>query len=593
MANEIKTHTVIKNIKSIDKAANLGGYMKNTFIRSKDAAEETQGQQSPSEYAIGTASDHAQSAAQKTVNHVQNNLRNSRQKTRDNMSRTKQEFRKARQQLPGQRKQAAEQAKKTADTLKEQANQAQKVAQKAHTTAAEARQTFKQTRQIGRQTIQAAKQVKTTGKDIKTAKKSVKTSERTAKTAVKTAERTAKTTQKSAQAAVKAAKMAERASRAAAKAAARTVRATVRAVIAMVRAAIAAIKSLVTLIAAGGWVAVLIIIIICLIGLLAGSVFGVFFSSDNSGDPGDITITSAISQVNTDYYQKISDMQRTKPHDDYDVEGSPPAWQDVLAVYAVKTVTDSNNPVEVATMDDQKLALLKSVFWDMCAVSSSTETVTDQTGMAQTLLHITVTSKSAGDMIAQYGFTADQAAQARELLDPQYDSTWNDLIYGTDGTDSGGGGPGNENIVAVAASQIGNVNGQPYWSWYGFNSRVAWCACFVSWCADQCGYLQDGAIKKCSYVDDEANFFKSKGEWRDRNYTPAPGDIIFFDWDHDGIGDHIGIVEDVAGGRVHTIEGNTTNSVARRSYPLGSIDIKGYGTPDYNLARNSSSENSN
>lgn len=85
-------------------------------------------------------------------------------------------------------------------------------------------------------------------------------------------------------------------------------------------------------------------------------------------------------------------------------------------------------------------------------------------------------------MAAQYGSTADQAAQMNELLDPQYDSMWNDLIYGT------GGGIGNGDIVAVAASQIGNVNGQPYWSWYGFNSRIPWCACFVAWCGVPSGW---------------------------------------------------------------------------------------------------------
>ncbi|CAK7067247.1 MAG: hypothetical protein EUB_03663 [Eubacterium sp.] len=142
-------------------------------------------------------------------------------------------------------------------------------------------------------------------------------------------------------------------------------------------------------------------------------------------------------------------------------------------------------------------------------------------------------------------------------------------------------GGGNSSMVNVAASQIGNVGGEPYWSWYGFSSRVEWCACFVSWCADQCGYIDAGIIPKFSYVPDGVAYFQSKGQWQDGSYTPKAGDIIFFTWDGSGGSDHVGIVESVTDGTVNTIEGNTTDSCARRSYALGSYVILGYGCPGY------------
>ncbi|WP_329382903.1 CHAP domain-containing protein [Anaerofustis sp. HA2171] len=142
-------------------------------------------------------------------------------------------------------------------------------------------------------------------------------------------------------------------------------------------------------------------------------------------------------------------------------------------------------------------------------------------------------------------------------------------------------GRGRTAVVNAAKAQIGNYNGDKFWSWYGFNYRVSWCACFVSWCANEAGYIKAGVIPKFSYVDNGANWFRARGRWKGRSYTPSPGDIIFFDWDGNGVGNHVGIVEYVSGGTVHTIEGNTSNMCARRSYSIGSWSIMGYGVPNY------------
>lgn len=90
---------------------------------------------------------------------------------------------------------------------------------------------------------------------------------------------------------------------------------------------------------------------------------------------------------------------------------------------------------------------------------------------------------------------------------------------------------------------MGNIGGQPYWSWYGFDSRVEWCACFVSWCANECGYIEASVISKYAGCVQGSEWFKERGQWADRNYEPAPGTIIFFDWEGDGITDHTGIVK--------------------------------------------------
>lgn len=142
-------------------------------------------------------------------------------------------------------------------------------------------------------------------------------------------------------------------------------------------------------------------------------------------------------------------------------------------------------------------------------------------------------------------------------------------------------GIGNQAIVQVALSQEGNVGGQPYWSWYGFDGRVEWCACFVSWCAEQCGYIDAGIIPKFALCSDGAAWFSRRGQFQDSSYVPASGNIIFFDWQGNGDVDHVGIVESVVNGTVYTIEGNSGDTCRRNSYPIGYYEIYGYGIPAY------------
>ena len=470
---KIKTKNIVKDIKLLDKTASGTAHVKNAFVKSKDAAEGTQ--QSPYNNAEGYASDKVEGGIKCIAEETAHRFMKPHKRAADNVNQAKEQIQKSRQQMPKAQKEAAEQAKKaaedtkkTADTLKGRAEQAQKAAIDAKKTVNQAKQTLQQTRQAGRQAVQTAKQtvrtsrevkhsaiasektIKTTSKTakatgkgtIKTVKQSVKTAECTAKTTVKTAQQTAKAAQKNAQAAAKAAKLAAQVSRSAAKAAVTAAKGAVKATIAMVKAIIAAIKGLVALIAAGGWIAVVIIIVICLIGLLVGSIFGVFFSGEDSGTG--ITISQAVSEINTEYVDKINEIKNGNSHDDTYMSTNRPAWKEVLSVYAVKTTNDSANAQEVATMTEEKKQILKDIFWEMHTIEYWLETkdvevttVTDDgegnlvettTTESRTILHITVTCKTADDMAAQYAFNDEQKAQLAELLSAEYESMWTALI---------------------------------------------------------------------------------------------------------------------------------------------------------------------
>ena len=358
-----------------------------------------------------------------------------------------------------------------------------------------------------------------------------------------------------------------------------------------VKAVIAKAKALAAAIAAGGWVSVTVIIVVCLIGLIVGSCFGIFFSGEGSGTGQ--TMRQAVQEINADYQSQIDTARANLTYDELEMSGSRAVWPEVLAVYAVKATTDPDDPQEVATVDDSKKAILTDIFWEMNQISSRTETRTEtvitetddgngnivetETTVTQTYLYITVSHKTAEEMAAQYGFDEEQKEQLAELLDEENRSLWSAVLYGIYTEDGA--------IVSVALSQVGNVGGEPYWSWYGFSSRVEWCACFVSWCANECGYIDTGVIPKYAGCVNGVQWFKDRGQWMDGSAEPAPGMIIFFDWNdengQDGLSDHTGIVEKVENGRVYTIEGNSGDSVRQNSYPVGHYEVLGYGCPDF------------
>lgn len=609
--SKIKTREKVKDIKLLDKSAVAAQRMKNAFVRSKDRAANLadDGQITPSEYAEDKVQYAAEDISRDAAHAAGSGMKTAGRKGKEAFQRQKAKTAEKsafqgeqpsgtvlrpyqRQQNPGSSRSISSPVEQGRQLAKKQAANRVNTTRRMENAAHAVKEPVRTIKQTARSTGKAS--VKTAGKTVKATQRTVKTAEQTSKAAIKTAKATARAAQKAAQASAKAARATAQAARAAAKATVAAAKVAAKAVISAVKAIIAATKALISAIAAGGWVAVLAIVIICLIGLIVGSCFGIFFSGEDSGTGQ--TMQTAVQEINREYEEKLAEIKAANPHDTLEMSGSRAVWPEVLAVYAVKTTTDPDNAQEVATMDEPKKALLKEIFWAMNQVDHRTEThtttetvesddgdgniVTEEIEVTKTTLTITVSHKTADEMADAYHFTADQREQLAELLAEENRSLWSAVLYGI--------GTGDGEIVTVALSQIGNVGGEPYWSWYGFGSRVEWCACFVSWCANECGYIDTGVIPKFAGCVTGSQWFKDRGLWQGNSYEPRPSDIIFFDWDNkggsgpqDGESDHVGIVEKVENGTVYTVEGNSGDSCRENSYSVGYYEIYGYGTPAY------------
>ena len=388
--------------------------------------------------------------------------------------------------------------------------------------------------------IQRIKTVRSRAKNIrnireanKTIKGTVKQTEKTIKTAKNTGKNiktTAKATKATVKTSVNGAKKAYQISKQLAKQSAKAIKRAIKATITAIKAILAGMKALIAFLIAGGWIVALIIIVICLIAMLCSSIFGIFFASEDTGSKITVgetqkvtTMNQVISDLNKEFMDKITKIQNENSHDEYDISSNRAEWKDVLAIYSIK-VNGGNTQNEVLTIDDNKVKQLKEIFWEMNEISykvdEKTETKTEihltstETKTVTTkTLHITITSKSVEEMAKKYNFNKEQMEQLKELTNEKYASMWSAVIYGIS--------IGSSDIVAVAESQIGNVGGQPYWSWYGFKSRVEWCACFVSWCANECGYIENGIIPKFAGCQSEGvDWFKACNLWKDRGFVP-------------------------------------------------------------------------
>lgn len=529
---DIKTRDAVKGtIKTIDKATVASERMKSAYSKIKSKAEQgyCADENSATEYAADKVSAASERITDEGVHQFNKQGQKGVKTTKDNVVKAKDkisEFKQKRAAKAAEQRMSGNSVQTYRSTVSRSADKAVKGAQQTE-------KTIKQTARSGKKTVKTA--AKGT---VKTTQKSVKTAQATSKAAIKTAEHTAKATQ------------------AAAKATIVAVKAAVKATIAAVKAIIAGTKALIAAIAAGGWVAVVVILVICLIGLLVSSVFGIFFSGEDSGNG--MTMQTVVREINTEYDTRLDEIKSDTAYDVLEMSGSRAVWKEVLAVYSVKTTTDPDNPQEVATMDDNKKQFLTDIFWEMNEISSRTESKTEtvitetddghgnivqtETTQTRTYLYITVSHKTAEEMADQYGFDGEQRQMLSELLADENNSLWSQVLYDIS--------VGDGEIVTVALSQVGNVGGQPYWSWYGFNSRVEWCACFVLWCANECGYIENGIIPKFAGCIQGSEWFKERGQWQDGSFTPEAGHIIFFDWEGDGLTDHVGIVERVENGTV-------------------------------------------
>ena len=437
--------------------------------------------------------------------------------------------------------------------------------------------------------------LKTAKGSIKKAGKSVKTTKQTSQAAVQGTSRAAAAAKQSAIAAARTSRATAQVSQSTARISSVIARKVAHAASVAVKGVLAGTKVLLSALVAGGTVAVMTVVVLCVVGLIAGSFFGIFFSNADAGDA--MTLQQVVREINQEYQDELDHIKTSVAHDVLEMSGSRAVWPEVLSVYSVKTTTDPEHPQEVATMTEDKKRLLEDIFWEMNQIDHRTESKTEtevvetddgngnileeEVSVTNIYLHITVSHKTAEEMVQAYHFDQEQKEMMVELLDEENASLWTSVLYGIGASD--------EQIVAVALSQVGNVGGEPYWSWYGFSSHVEWCACFVSWCANECGYIENGIIPKFAGCVGGINWFKERGQWADNSIEPTPGMLIFFDWDdpdglsgpQDGLSDHVGIVEKVEGGRVYTIEGNSGDACRQRSYPVGYYEIMGYGMPAY------------
>ena len=577
---DIKIRDTVKGtIKALDKAAIAGQKMKQAYIATKDKAEHSVNakENTAEEYAADKTEAEIDEIAHKGAYAFNKAGRKGVQETKKNIQSAKDGIQRFKQQR----------AEKSINVQRAQGRTTTVGSSSAQTQTSSAIKTLKKPEKMVKQSATSAgkKNIKLASKEAaKTTQRSVKTAEHTAKASIKTSQQTAKAAQKTAQATVKASQKAAQAAKATAKATANAVKAAAKATIATVKAIIAGTKALVAAIAAGGWIAVVIIMIVVLLGS-AVAMFGGGSESNTYtqvsaeveaydplirqyakqyGIPEYVELIKAVMMQESggrglDPMQAAEGSFNTKyPHEPNGIKDPEYSIQcGVQELKAALTSAEVESPID---MERIKLALQGYNFGNGYISWAK--------------------SKYGGYSYANAVEFSTQQAQrlgCDSYGDTQYPA--HVLRYYPYGRAFTAGS--NQAIVEVALTQIGNEGGQPYWSWYGFDSRVEWCACFVSWCADQCGYIDSGLIPKFAGCIDGANWFKSNNRWNDRNYEPKAGDIIFFDWEDDGTTDHVGIVEKCENGTVYTVEGNSGDACRQRQYTVGSRNIYGYGIPAY------------
>ena len=589
---DIKTRDAVKGtIKTIDKATIASERMKSAYVGIKEKAE--QGYYADENYATEYAADRISFAADRVKGEGIHQFNKQGQKavktTQENIGKAKDKITDFKQSRAVK---AAEQ--KAAQNMSEQHGLQIRHGAASRSAAPDVSQTAKsqliKTRQLGQKMIKTTarnteKAVKATAKGtVKTTEKGIKTAQATSKAAIKTTETSVKTAQAAAKASVKTAQKAAQVAKATAKATAEATKATVRATIAAVKAIIAGTKALISALIAGGWIAVVIILIVVLLGC-AVSLFG--------GGSGSNAYTPVSAEVEA-YEPLIQKYAKQYGIPEYvelikAVMMQESGGRGLDPMQAAEGSFNTRYPHEPNGIQDPEYSIECGVQELKAAlISAEVENPIDMEHIKLALQGYNFGNGYISWAKTNYGgysyanaveFSTMQAARLGwdSYGDTQYPA--HVLRYYPYGRAFTSGG--NQAIVEVALTQLGNEGGQPYWSWYGFEGRVEWCACFVSWCADQCGYIESGIIPKFAGCVDGANWFKGNGQWQDRNYEPQAGNIIFFDWEGDGETDHVGIVEKCENGVVYTVEGNSGDACRQKQYTVGSSSIYGYGVPAY------------
>ena len=585
---DIKTRDAVKGtIKTIDKAAIASERMKAAYAKTKDKAEQGYyvDESSATEYASDKVSYTAERVTEEGVHQFNKQGQKGVQTTKENIVKAKDkiaDFKTKRAVKAAEQKQAQAASEQVGSAVRRGAESRSAVPDmpvQTITTKSQSEKTFTQSvRSTGKTVKTAAKGT------VKSAEKSVKTAQATSKAAIKTTETSVKTAQAAAKASVKATQRAAQAAKATAKATAEATKAAVRATIAAVKAIIAGTKALISAIIAGGWVAVVIILIIVLFGC-AVSLFG------GGGNSNSYTPVSAEVEA----YEPLI-QQYARQH------GIPEYTELIKAVMMQESGGRGNDPMQASEcgyntrypntpngITDPEYSINVGIQnLAACLSAAEVENPIDMEHIKLALQGYNFGNGYISWAKTNYGgysyanaveFSTTQAERLGwdSYGDTQYVS--HVLRYYPYGRAFTGGG--NQAIVEVALTQLGNEGGQPYWSWYGFEGRVEWCACFVSWCANECGYIDTGVIPKFAGCVLGSQWFMDRGQWQDGSFEPSAGHIIFFDWEGDGVTDHVGIVERAENGTVYTVEGNSGDTCRQNRYAIGSSVIYGYGIPAY------------
>ena len=328
--------------------------------------------------------------------------------------------------------------------------------------------------------------------------------------------------------------------------------------------------------------------------LLSGGLNGILGTSYTSEDSDLVAVENAYASMENELQGKIDNVEKDYPGYDeykYELDGIGHNPHELASILTAKhqSYTLSKVQADLQQIFGKQYSL---TLQEEIEVRYRTETHTDpDTGETTKeevpynyyILHVKLKTTPLSD-IAREILNEEQLKMYRVYLETSGNKP---LVFGggsPDGSASedlsgvhfvNGTRPGNPELVNLAKKQVGNVGGYPYWSWYGFNGRVEWCACFVSWCYNKAG-KSEPRFAGCQ--SQGVPWFTSRGQWGARGYKNiAPGDAIFFDWDGDGGADHVGIVIGTDGSRVYTVEGNSGDACKIKSYDLNSGYIKGYG----------------
>ena len=359
-------------------------------------------------------------------------------------------------------------------------------------------------------------------------------------------------------------------------------------------------------------VGVLLLFIMVMSGLsscgamFSGTLNGVLGTSYTSEDSDLVEVENSYAGLENELQSRIDNIERDNPgYDEYrydlaNIGHNPHELASYLtAKYQSYTCAEVQSELQRIFNQQYKLTLTEEVeiryreeertdTWTDEDGNEHTDTYTVQVPYEYYILNVKLTNTPLST-IAENNLTPEQLEMYRVYLQTSGNKP---LIFGGGSPDTSasedlsgvdfvnGTRPGNTAIVDLAKRQVGNVGGYPYWSWYGFNSRVEWCACFVSWCYGQMG-LSEPRFAACQ--SQGIPWFTSHGQWGARGYENiAPGDAIFFDWDLDGSADHVGLVIGRDESRVYTVEGNSGDACKIKSYPLDYACIKGYGLMNWN-----------